>query len=651
MKNLVRTLVFTFAFLILLAPLAVAQEQVTSITQLKEQILLLEKIDNDSSTPQDVRTMNQVFLEERRSILQSLLQKRIDALQKYRATVQGALTANELLVINNSIQDLEHDLKSLVAGKKYPSTENTVGRPLLASLNKPESRNKAAVLPSVTDRLDTSVSADTAGVKRAPRLNATETSLSTPASAVSAPAPQNAQQNFNDWLNERTKSIVKARLSQRSNTSQIETPSIAENTTTFVDQSSSSDLIGVGLNLAGLSTAASSKQEANSVSVTASAYSLYAALNNIDPLNPAFYNSNRGWRKLWFTLGYDDVKNKDGSGIERQSKIFGVKWLIKNFRDPSRSEFSGDLDNLTKNLAAASGKFGKYFQRLLGIIFRNEKARKIIIQDFRAFLVRRQSTETDAVRLADINSLITKIDNKNTADLFIYDDDGLTAASTREERMFSADFQNVNFASVTAFNAKFGPEVLQAFEQFLEKDIDDKNAFVALGESTRDLIAKIRRAPQISISFLSKQRPEGFDDYIGQLIFDWGIYNRVNLTLNGNYQYMDTKITGGDVRTGRIAGQFQFQLNDEPASLVGRKPFYFYLGGDANFQSGTAATYRLQGKFSFSIYDGIDFPVSVTFANRRSLINEKKVKGNFGFTIDTARLMKAITSGLPIFQK
>jgi hypothetical protein len=114
---------------------------------------------------------------------------------------------------------------------------------------------------------------------------------------------------------------------------------------------------------------------------------------------------------------------------------------------------------------------------------------------------------------------------------------------------------------------------------------------------------------------------------------------------------MDTKIPGGDPRAGRIAGQFQFQLNEEPASLIGRKPFYFYLGGDASFQSGMATTYHAQGKFSFSIYDGIEFPISVTFASRRNLIDEKKVEGQFGFTFDTARLLKAISSGLPIFQK
>jgi hypothetical protein len=114
--------------------------------------------------------------------------------------------------------------------------------------------------------------------------------------------------------------------------------------------------------------------------------------------------------------------------------------------------------------------------------------------------------------------------------------------------------------------------------------------------------------------------------------------------------YMNSQKVGGDLRAGRVAGQLQFQLNKEPGSLVGRKPIFFYVGGDAGFRDGTKPTYHVQSKVSFSIADGIDFPISVTYASQRSLIEEKKVRGQFGFTIDTSRLLKAITSGLPIFQ-
>ena len=53
------------------------------------------------------------------------------------------------------------------------------------------------------------------------------------------------------------------------------------------------------------------------------------------------------------------------------------------------------------------------------------------------------------------------------------------------------------------------------------------------------------------------------------------------------------------------------------------------------------AIYKAQGKLTIPIADGIDFPISVTWANRSNLIDEKEVRGQFGFTLDTARLIRA----------
>ena len=117
----------------------------------------------------------------------------------------------------------------------------------------------------------------------------------------------------------------------------------------------------------------------------------------------------------------------------------------------------------------------------------------------------------------------------------------------------------------------------------------------------------------------------------------------MNLTLNGSYNYKNSSIIGGDVRTGRFAGQLQFQMTPEK-SLVGRSPLYLYLGSEANWASGKPSIYKLQGKVKIPIAEGIDFPISITFANRTDLIQEKDVRGQFGFTIDTAKLFRAFLS-------
>src|SRR5207302_4563399 len=106
-------------------------------------------------------------------------------------------------------------------------------------------------------------------------------------------------QNFTDWLNGQIRTAVSAKVNQRSNTNQTEAPSMSGNTTSLLDQSSAPDLFGVALNLAGLSkgttsanmggmTGTGSMPDVNSVSVTATAYSLYAALKRVDPLQLIF---------------------------------------------------------------------------------------------------------------------------------------------------------------------------------------------------------------------------------------------------------------------------------------------------------------------------------------------------------------------------
>src|SRR5947209_2519804 len=118
------------------------------------------------------------------------------------------------------------------------------------------------------------------------------------AAATASPAPD----NFVVWLNNRVEKEAAdqeatALINQGSNANQTETPSAGDNSTSLVDQSSASDLIGVGLNLAGLTNGGNASGDKNSspVSVTASAFSLYAALKGADPLDPVFYNQHQEW--------------------------------------------------------------------------------------------------------------------------------------------------------------------------------------------------------------------------------------------------------------------------------------------------------------------------------------------------------------------
>ncbi len=462
------------------------------------------------------------------------------------------------------------------------------------------------------------------------------------------PAPS---QSFNAWLNERIQSIISARLDLREKTRQTETPSVSQNTTSLVDQSSASSLIGVGLNLAGLTATSNDPNEANSVSVTATAYSLYAAAKGVNPLNPGFYNRNAAWRNFSVTLGYDDEKSTDGSNATNRTKIIGFKWLIINGREPGKHP--QQLEIIRQNLERAAGTFGRLGDKITFYMFKQPNVTtNLVAPGFAAFLQverQRQAVQTSQ-QARDAVARIDALLGQNVANLFAPGADRLPpnvppnspGGWTIEEASYYVAFQN-QYLSAAGFQqllAVIGQEEVDKIEQMIEQEIDP---FLTLHKVSSEAIEAIRKAPQFSVSFLTKQRGAQPDEYMAEAIFDWGIVNRINLTANGAFEYQDSKIIGGDTRGARFAAQLEFQLTPEN-KLAGRKPFNFYLATDSKKLEGMDWIYRAQSKINIPIADGIEFPISVTFANRTELINEKDVRGQFGFTVDLARLVKAFSS-------
>jgi hypothetical protein len=446
-------------------------------------------------------------------------------------------------------------------------------------------------------------------------------------------------QSFNAWLNERIQSVVSAKLDLRENTRQTETPAMSANTTSLVDQSSVSALFGLALNLAGLSATSNDMMEATSVAITTSAYSLYAAAKGADPLNPAFYNKNAAWRNLSVTLGFDNEMMNGGTATER-TKLIGFKYLIVNRREPGKHP--NELQRIQQDLAKAAGNFGKLSDRIIAYIFKQSAVSNNLIKPgFQAALqVQKQqaSTRGDTAVAARIDTLLPQ----NVDVLFVFGPDNLpTSDWTFEERQYFVDFQNQYLLGpgLQQLLSVLGQQEVEKMEQIIEQAIDP---FVAVQEVSQTAIEKIRKAPQFSLSFLTKQRGRGADDYMTQAIFDYGLQTRINLTVNGAFEYRDSKAIGADLRGAKFAAQLAFQLTPEK-KLAGRKPLNFSLAAESNWMSGMDSIYKAQTKLNIPIADGIDFPISLTFANRTGLIAERDVRGQFGFTFDLARLTQAFT--------
>lgn len=620
MKALSRTLLAIIGLVLILTPSAFAQKQTGKPLQ-KAVVASNESagaIDRNRETPDS----NGVQLD-------SLLKRR-SALKRYLLSVSPAskdyqVTENAIREVDVKIQNLKDEIGS---GSLYKLDNHKL---VAASSGQSKSSAESGLAEKQSPLLP----------NKSSQISRSLTNHRLPVVQVSEGA---------DTLNSLLNDYIRAKIDQTHTTKQTETPSASENTTSLVDQSSASDLIGVAMNLAGLQADTDDNApEADSFSATASAYALYAAAKGVDPLNPIFYNNNHAWRRVFITLGYDDEK-QEGTETTDRAKTIGLKYLFVDKRDPSLykdeiSKLFGPKGDESGVLADATKKFGLLYAKVVNYLFKqNVKVKDTIIKpEFKQFLEGAKATAS-AADVAIIDDLLKKLesDEAYTNELFLFNAKGfIDERSSIPERRYYVTFKNKYLGK--DIKEKLGEDVIGDIYKHLDMD-DDIEAFARLDETARELIEKIRKAPQLSFYVLTKQREIGANDYMGELIFDYGLHDRVNLTMNGAFNYVDSKIIGGDTRGGTFAGQLQFRLNSQPESLTGKKPFYFYLATNNEWLAGRRPTFMGQAKLTIPIADGFDIPLSFVYASQTKENNRNIVKGQFAFTFDTARLLRAFLS-------
>jgi hypothetical protein len=188
--------------------------------------------------------------------------------------------------------------------------------------------------------------------------------------------------------------------------------------------------------------------------------------------------------------------------------------------------------------------------------------------------------------------------------------------------------------TLAALPAATWPEVERAIEANL-------SAQLGLDSSIRNLIAEIKRRPQLSFAATTKMRGGNDpDEYRLGAIFDYGIAERLSTTLNATVDIIRAR--DGILRdstVGRAAGALTLRLSevnpfdaDEPTALA--------VAGDVSSWNGDWR-YSVQFKLDVALFRGLRLPISVTRASRVDLIDEKEIRGLFGFTIDTSKLAAA----------
>lgn len=644
------------SLVLLLTSTAQFQERRSLNTDIfRDQIKKLESI-NIEGRSSSIQAVHRRALLSVYKQLQLALQQEIEDLKVIQTAVRSDTvmveeTNNELSKLGEENSEVSHKIQDLMMSAQVTPGSPESGTAISTTSN--ETAAESADNARSNEPLGTVVS----GTRSQPQVGSLTSPTSQLESLVVAPASVNVSTqtgNPSTSLNATLNEAIRAKIQQRETTKQAEPPSASSGSSTLVDTSSAGDLVNVGLGLAGLRGGTNDPSKTtNAVSVTTSAYALYAASQGVDPLNPGFYNRNSAWRRLSLTLGYDDEKLK--TGATQRAQIFGFKYLIMDKRDPARERNAKYFSLVSTNLQKRAVAFGNLYEKLSYNLSTNNAVKtKVLIPQFRAFLTDRLATASaDPNRAAEvgrITALLAKIGNGDP--LFVLDSSGLPPnrgeanAWTPEELRFYSDIFRTNYLGPDYRNklkAEVGQGVVDYIDSFIDRQLSDTNTYEQLAESAdvRDAIERIRRAPQFSFYFLTKRRAEGDDEYTGETIFDYGVANRINLTLNGSFKYNDSKIVGGDTRAAKFAGQFRFQMT--PDKLTGRNPLFLAVSADGEALSGRKPAFHAQAKLTIPILNGLDLPFSVTYANQTALIKEKKIKGQFGFSIDTARLLQALT--------
>jgi hypothetical protein len=407
---------------------------------------------------------------------------------------------------------------------------------------------------------------------------------------------EKSDQGFILWFNCRIEKTVSekmspkiaAKISQRNVINQSETPSIAGNSSALVDTSSAADFVGVGLNLAGL-TSNSSDMKATAMSVTVSAYAFKASAAKRDPLDPAFYNANRDWRKLSVTLGFEYPEGMQGNP-NAKTTIFGVKYLPLNKRDASHHTTL--INGISTAVSTAAEAINRIVPRVRNYLFNLA-----------------QSSGKLPPGITTVQEFAQGFNNQTTWKTDIY--------------------------------PLIGAKELRELDEIIAQEVP---ALVILKEKSIEAAETIRTSDQISFQYLTKQRRDNMpDEHKLESIFDIGITGRGNFSMNASFDYIDNKMAE-DIKGGSFAAALQYQLSRD--QLEGRMPLLLTFSADGKWMTKMTPTYKAQAKLSIPLAEGIEIPLSVTVASRTDLIKEADVKGKIGFTIDVSRLADRFKAGL-----
>lgn len=391
-----------------------------------------------------------------------------------------------------------------------------------------------------------------------------------------------------DWLNRRIDEAVTARLNQRGTAKQAEAPSTAASSTTLVDHASFADALGISFNPAVFPRREDGEAEATSQSFSLTPYAILAALRGTSPTDPFLYEESRAWRRLSISVGFEDEDGGDGAPNAGRTLLTALKLKLWSPRevdpgDPRIGPLRGQLGLAAGSIAALDGE----------------------IQD----------------------TLISRL----TVPL------GLATSMSQTQR---AQFINrlANPQVFQAYLALLGEEGQRVILELIEDHVD---AAVGLRQQTRQLVAELRGQPQLSLDVQSRTRATGGDEIVLGLALDLGLTDQLHWTLNGGAKFVGEADSISSAEGANVATELAFQLR--PPSMAGPDPIALGIAVEGEVFDGRKPIWKVQGRLTIPVLEGISFPVTATWSNRSELVDDDDLFGRVALAIDTSRFLLALS--------
>jgi len=145
----------------------------------------------------------------------------------------------------------------------------------------------------------------------------------------------------------------------------------------------------------------------------------------------------------------------------------------------------------------------------------------------------------------------------------------------------------------------------------------------------------------MSISYTAEIRdPKGNNNHRAELIFDYGLSQRINWTFNASADYTDRKMAL-DSKGGRAATEFRGNLTKSDSAWA-RGPIQLSFSGEAKWLTAQKPQYTFQAKLTIPLSAGIDLPIAYQYANRSAQLNQTSSEAHLGLSFDVSRLFQSL---------